>query len=150
MRHDEIRHVAFTPAQMFHLVADVERYPEFLPWCVGARVRNRTPTGYLADLIIGFKMLRERYTSKVTLDHDGMTLAVEYLDGPFRHLENLWRFRPAEDGGCDVEFHIDFEFRSKVLQNLIGRMFGEAVRVMVNAFEKRAGALYAPGPIAHR
>ena len=127
---------------MFELVADVEAYPQFLPWCIGARVRDHGQNVFLADLIIGFKMLREKYTSRVHLDRPALTIRIEYLDGPFRHLENSWTFFAAPDGGATIEFHIDFEFRSRLLQNLIGKMFGEAVMVMVRAFEKRARDLY--------
>lgn len=141
-RHDETRHVRFTAHQMFDLVAGVEHYPEFLPWCLGTRIRDRRDDVFLADMVIGFKMLRERYTSRVTLDRAALEVRVAYLDGPFKHLENSWSFSPDPAGGSVIEFHIEFEFRSKMLQNLIGRMFHEAVRVMVNAFEKRAAELY--------
>jgi coenzyme Q-binding protein COQ10 len=141
-RHEESRHVPFAPIRMFNLVADVESYPKFLPWCIGTRIRDRAQDRFLADMIIGFKMLRERYTSRVWLDHDTHTIRVEYLDGPFRHLHNQWIFRPTEDGGTDIFFLIEFEFRSRLLEGLMGKMFGEAVTVMVNAFEKRARELY--------
>ena len=141
-RHDEIRHVRFTPDQMFGLVADVEHYPDFLPWCLGTRIRDRQDKVFLADMVIGFKMLRERYTSRVTLDPAAKEILVAYLDGPFKHLENRWTFTADPQGGCTIDFYIEFEFRSKMLQSLIGRMFHEAVRVMVNAFEKRAQDLY--------
>jgi len=141
-RYNEVRIVPFAPDLMFELVADVEAYPKFLPWCIGARVRDRTDQGYLADLIIGFKMLREKYSSHVHLDKTNMAIKIDYLDGPFRHLDNNWKFTQTETGGTQIEFHIDFEFRSRLLQNLIGKMFGEAVSVMVNAFEKRAHELY--------
>ena len=141
-RHNETRHVPFSPAQMFDLVADVESYPQFLPWCVGVRIRNRQAASFQADLIIGFKMLREKYTSLVHLDRAGHAIRIDYLDGPFRHLDNHWRFVPAADGGTDIHFHIDFEFKSRLLQGLIGKMFGEAVSIMVNAFEKRAYHLW--------
>ena len=127
---------------MFDLVADVESYPQFLPWCIGARVRDRKPNTFLADLIIGFKMLREKYTSRAHLDVETLTIRIEYLDGPFKHLENTWQFVEGPNGGTNIKFHIDFEFRSRLLQTLIGKMFGEAVTVMVNAFEKRARQLY--------
>lgn len=139
--HRETRTLPYTPEQVFDLVADVERYPEFLPWCVGARVRERSETTILADLMIGFKMIRERYTSRVVLDRPGR-IDVEYgHEGPFRHLENHWTFRPTPDG-CEVEFFLDFEFKSRMLQRLIGVLFQEAVRRMVAAFEGRARKLY--------
>jgi coenzyme Q-binding protein COQ10 len=139
--HRETRTLPYTPEQVFDLVADVERYPEFLPWCVGARVRERSESTILADLMIGFKMIRERYTSRVVLDRPNR-IDVEYgHEGPFRHLENQWAFKPAP-GGCEVEFFLDFEFKSRMLQRLIGVLFQEAVRRMVSAFEARARALY--------
>ena len=143
--HSEVRHVPFPPQAIYDLVAEVETYPQFLPWCVGVRVRNRTPETFMADLIIGFKMLREKYTSRVHLDPAHLSIRIEYLEGPFRHLENHWQFKPTADGGTDIHFHIDFEFKSRLLQGLIGKMFGEAVSVMVGAFEKRARALYGKG-----
>ena len=148
--HAEKRHLPFTPQQMFDLVADCERYPEFLPWCIGARIRKRDGNVYFADLIIGFKMVRERYTSKVTLD-PGRRVDVTYTDGPFSRLDNHWVFEPAEDGGTNISFYLDFEFRSRLLQTLIGAVFNEAVRLMVHAFEKRAAQIYgAPKHMAIR
>ncbi|MDA8230012.1 MAG: type II toxin-antitoxin system RatA family toxin [Magnetospirillum sp.] len=149
--HAEKRHLPYTPDQMFDLVADVERYPEFLPWCVGARIRRRNGDVFFADLIIGFKMIREAYTSKVTLDPSRRRIDVSYAEGPFHHLNNHWRFEPAEDGGVNIDFFVDFEFRSRILQTLIGALFNEAVRLMVHSFEKRARQLYgADGRIAAR
>jgi len=140
--HRETRVLPYTPEQIFDLVADVERYPEFLPWCVGARVSRREEALIVADLMIGFKMIRERYTSKVKLDRPNR-IDVDYgHDGPFRHLENHWQFKPADGGGCEVDFFLDFEFRSRMLQRLIGVVFQEAVRRMVAAFENRAKVIY--------
>jgi coenzyme Q-binding protein COQ10 len=144
--HRETRILPYTPEQIFDLVADVERYPEFLPWCVGARVSRREEALIVADLMIGFKMIRERYTSKVKLDRPSR-IDVDYgNDGPFRHLENHWQFKPTEDGSCEVDFFLDFEFRSRMLQRLIGVVFQEAVRRMVAAFESRAKAIYGAAP----
>ena len=140
--HDETRYVPFAPGLMFDLVADVQSYPKFLPWCIGVRVRDRHPHCFLADVIIGFKMLREKYTSRVNLDLAGHAIRIDYLDGPFKRLENNWKFIPAANGGTNIEFHISFEFQSRLLQSLISKMFGEAVNVMVNAFERRAHQLY--------
>jgi len=140
--HAEKRHLPYTSQQMFDLVADVERYPEFLPWCVGARIRRTIGTTLFADLVIGFKMVRERYTSKVVLDRPNWRIDVTYTEGPFHYLDNHWVFEPAEDGGCDIDFFVDFEFRSRVLQLLIGALFNEAVRLMVHSFEKRAAQLH--------
>lgn len=130
---------------MFDLVADVGRYPEFLPWCSAARIRKRDGDVFWADLVIGFKVFRERFTSRVELFRPGR-LDVGYTEGPFRHMHNQWLFRPEDDGGCTIEFDIDFEFRSAILQKAIGVLFHEAVRRMVNAFEARARELYGPGP----
>src|SRR3989440_10714494 len=127
---------------MSRLVADIEPYPEFLPWCVGPRIRERRPDLIVADLIIGFRMSRERFTSRVTLDKP-RRIDVAYSEGPFRYLNNHWIFEPVE-GGSRIDFFVDFEFRSRVLQKLIGVLFNEAVRRMVHAFETRARALYGP------
>ena len=141
--HAETRHLPYTPQQLYDLVADIERYPEFLPWCVAARIRSREGNLVFADLMIGFKRFREKFTSKVTLN-DGR-IDVAYSEGPFKHMTNHWIFIPAEDGGTMIDFYVDFEFRSKVLQTLIGALFNEAVGVMVSAFEKRAQKLYGTG-----
>src|SRR5581483_12048034 len=125
----------------FDLVADVERYPEFLPWCVAARIRERTDRLLVADLVIGFKMVRERFTSRVALNRPER-IDVAYSEGPFRYLNNHWVFLPQADGGCVIDFFVDFEFRSRMLQKLIEVLFHEAVRRMVSAFEARARALY--------
>ena len=143
--HAEHRVLPYTPEQLFALVADVERYPEFLPWCVGARVRERRPDFILADLIIGFRMFRERFTSRVALDPP-RRIDVAYSEGPFRYLDNHWVFEPVP-GGCRIDFFVDFEFKSRLLQKVIELLFGEAVRRMVTAFEGRARQLYgAPKP----
>jgi coenzyme Q-binding protein COQ10 len=141
--HNETRLLPYTPDQMFTLVADVGRYPEFLPWCLGARVREQTSEMVLADLMIGFKMVREKFTSRVWLDQAARRIEVEYIDGPFKRLSNTWNFNDAPDGGCRLEFHLEFEFSSLVLQKLIGVLFHEAVRRMVAAFENRAKQLYS-------
>ncbi len=141
--HTESRVLPYTPKQMFDLVADVGRYPEFLPWCVGVRIRERDENWLLADLMIGFKLVRERFTSRVTLDRAGLGIDVAYIDGPFRHLKNHWTFSPTGDGHCQIDFHLEFEFTSVVLQKLIGVLFHEAVRRMVSAFEIRASVLYS-------
>lgn len=139
--HAEKRLLPYTPQQMFRLVADIERYPEFLPWCVAARIRRRDGDVVYADLMIGFKLVRERFTSKVTLDEPANRIHVQYTDGPFHYLNNHWIFVP-EPGGCTVDFFVDFEFRSKTLQKIMGVLFNEAVRRMVHAFETRAEQLY--------
>lgn len=141
--HTEQRVLPYTPQQMFDLVAGIDRYPEFLPWCLAARMRAREGHVLTADLMIGFKMVREKFTSRVEL-HPANRIDVSYIDGPFKHLNNRWQFSQTEDGGCRVDFYLDFEFRSRMLQNLIGLLFNEAVRRMVAAFENRARALYGP------
>lgn len=147
--HAEKRFLPYTPEQLFELVAAVDRYPEFLPWCMAARIRSREGNVMVADLIIGFKMVRERFTSRVTLDHPSR-IDVAYTEGPLRYLNNHWIFErvpPSPErpgGGTMLDFYVDFEFRSKVLQSLIGMLFNEAVRRMVAAFETRANQLYGP------
>jgi coenzyme Q-binding protein COQ10 len=138
--HAEQRVLPYTPEQLFALVADVERYPEFLPWCVGARVRERRSDLIVADLIIGFRMFRERFTSRVALDPP-RRIDVAYAEGPFRYLDNHWVFERVP-GGCRINFFVDFEFKSRLLQRVIELLFHEAVRRMVGAFETRAGQLY--------
>jgi coenzyme Q-binding protein COQ10 len=139
--HAEQRNLPFSPAQVCALVADVEKYPEFLPWCTGVRVRKQNGETFEADLLIGFKMIRERYTSRVTVLCPE-AVHVEYLKGPFKYLNNRWHFIENEDGTTTIDFYIDFEFKNRVLQKLIGALFGEAVSVMVSAFEKRAYKVY--------
>lgn len=138
--HAEQRVLPYTPEQLFELVADVARYPEFLPWCVASRIRSRDGDVFFADLVIGFKMVRERFTSKVTLIRPDR-VDVTYTEGPFKHLNNHWRFKPHPNG-TELDFYVDFEFRSKLLQTMIGALFNEAVKLMVSAFEKRAKQLY--------
>ena len=140
--HTEKRILPYTPEQIFDLVADVERYPEFLPWCVACRKTKLFDDGFEADLAIGFKMVREKFTSRVILDHPNK-VEVVYKDGPFKNLSNTWHFdKSSDDLGCEVNFHLELEFRSAVLQKLIGVLFAEAVRRMVSAFENRAAELY--------
>ncbi len=142
--HAEKRKLPYTREELFHLVSDVERYPEFLPWCLAARIRRREGETFWADLVIGFKMVRERFTSKVTLDEPGCRIDVTYSDGPFKYLNNHWVFEEvADQPGCTmIDFYVDFEFRSKMLQKIIQPLFSEAVARMVLAFEKRAQQLY--------
>lgn len=139
--HAEQRRLPYSAEQLFDLVAEVERYPEFLPWCVGARIRERRGNVIVADLLIGFRMVRERFTSRVVLDRP-LRIDVAYSEGPFRYLTNHWSFIPQPDGSCVIDFYVDFEFHSRVLQKIIGMLFNEAVRRMVGAFEARARHLY--------
>ena len=138
--HAEKRVLPYTPEQLFDLVADIEKYPQFLPWCVASRIRRREGNVIYADLMIGFRMVRERFTSRVEL-HRPDRIDVSYTEGPFHYLNNHWIFRPHGNGTL-VDFYVDFEFRSRVLQKLIGVLFNEAVRRMVAAFETRARQLY--------
>lgn len=140
--HSEQRALPHTPEQLFDLVADVEKYPEFLPWCVGARIRSRDDDTLVADLIIGFRGITDKFTSRVKLDRAAMKIDVAYQDGPFKYLNNHWLFLTSETGKCDIDFFIDFEFKSRILQALMGPLFNEAVRRMVGAFEDRAQQLY--------
>jgi coenzyme Q-binding protein COQ10 len=140
--HAEQRVLPYTPEQLFDLVADIERYPEFLPWCVGARIKSRKGDEIAADLVIGFRMFRERFTSLVKLDRAGRRIDVTYTEGPFRYLNNHWKFLPEPGGRTRLDFFVDFEFKSMILQKIIGALFNEAVRRMVAAFEARAKQLY--------
>ena len=150
--HAEKRKMPYSASEMYALIADIEAYREFLPWCQAARIRKRTPlpngSGEVieADLVIAFKVFREKFGSRVSLRPNDSQIDVEYLDGPFRYLNNHWHFRPEPDGGCTVDFFVDFEFRSRTLQALIGLVFNEAMQRIVRAFERRAEALYGPRP----
>ena len=139
-KHSETRRLPYTAEQMFDLVADVGRYAEFLPWVTAMRVRRDTPTETLADMIVGFKGLRETFTSKVDKERPGR-LHVDYVDGPLRYLRNDWAFRP-EGQGCAVDFAVDFQFKNRVFELLAGQVFGAALRKMIGAFEARAAQLY--------
>jgi coenzyme Q-binding protein COQ10 len=149
--YTERKQVAYSPKQLFDLVADVGKYPSFLPWCVGARIRSRSADELVADLTIGFGPFRESFTSRVSLQHPDATgfcaIKVKYENGPFKYLHNQWKFTPDAQG-CVVDFYVDFEFRNFILQKAIGAVFTEAVRVMVNAFLKRARAVYGPPAVA--
>lgn len=142
--HAEKRVVHQSPGQLFDLVADIERYPEFLPWCIGARIKRRDGRVLHADLVIGYKLIRERFTSRVDPQRDRMRIDVAYTEGPFRYLNNHWVFEPHPDG-CMIDFYVDFEFHNRMLQSVIGLFFNEAVRRMVQAFETRADDLYGSG-----
>lgn len=139
--HSETRQLPYTSEQMFDLVADIEKYPEFLPWCLGARVTHSGPDKVVADVIIGFKMFRESFTTTDMLDRPNR-IDVSYTRGPFKYLKNHWIFTPAKDGGCQIDFFVDFEFRSRLLGGAMGLVFEEAVRRMVSAFDNRAAVLY--------
>lgn len=144
--HAETKTLPYRADQMFALVADVARYPEFLPWTAAARIRSRKPVegGELmeADLVISFKVFRERFGSRVTLLPGQNRILTEYIDGPFKHLKSVWTFADRPEGGCDVGFEVDFEFRNAILAGIIGLVFNEAMSRVVRAFEARAQALY--------
>ena len=144
-KFEATRRVAHTPEQMFNLVADVERYPEFLPLCERLVVRSRKErdgrTVLVADMSIGYKAIRETFTTQVLLKPDERIIDVKYIDGPFKHLSNIWGFEPASDG-CFVRFFIDYEFKSRILAAVMGTMFDRAFRMFAEAFEKRADAVY--------
>lgn len=144
-KHSETRHLPYSAQEMYDLVADVGAYPKFLPWCAAARVRSRTPLGESevmeADLVISFKVFRERFGSRVVLHPKEARIESEYIDGPFRYMKSEWRFTDSADG-CDVHFFVDFEFRNAILQGLIGVVFNEAMQRIVRAFERRADDLY--------
>ena len=152
-KHSENRHLPYAAAQIWDLVADVARYPEFLPWTAAARIRSRAPLPgrgagaeeMAADLVISFKVFRERFGSRVRLIPAENRIETDYIDGPFRYLHSFWEIEDAPEGGCRVRFEVDFEFRSKMLQAVIGLVFDEAMRRIVGAFEARAEALYGPG-----
>lgn len=143
--HSETRHLPYTAKQMYDLVADVGKYPEFLPWTAAARIREVKDAGdhqvMLADLVISFKVFRERFGSRVELFENDMKINTEYLDGPFKHMISNWAFKDA-DGGSDVSFAVDFEFKNRLLQGAAGMFFNEAMQRVVRAFEARAKELY--------
>ena len=146
-RFSSKRLVHHSAAQMFDLVADVERYPEFVPLCRSLKIRQRTlkPDGteiVIADMIVSFKLVREAFTSRVTLDRPNLKIMVEYLKGPFSNLENRWTFEPKTDTDCDVGFFLAYEFKSRMLAMLMGTMFDTAFQRFASAFEKRADAVY--------
>ncbi|MBN9143903.1 coenzyme Q-binding protein COQ10 [Novosphingobium sp. SG751A] len=140
----ETRRLPYSAKQMFDLVADVGRYGEFLPWVVATRVKSNDGREMVADMLVGFKMLREKFTSRVVFDAP-RELTVHYLDGPMRDLDNVWKFRDV-DGGCELEFDVSFTFRNPLFESLAGQYFDKAFRKMVAAFEERAAKLYGGEP----
>ena len=140
-QHSEIRTVPYNPDKMFDLVADVEKYPEFLPWCIASRVIHNEKSLLIADLMIGFQVFREKFRSNVNLDKKNMIIEVSYEDGPFKFLTNKWEFKSYK-GQCKILFYLNFEFKNIFLQSLMERLFSEAVKKMVTAFEHRAEKLY--------
>ncbi len=143
-RHTETRNLPYTPEQMFDLVADVRRYQEFLPWVAATRVRSDSDTLMIADLVVGFKSLKETFTSRVTKQRPTKIL-VDYIEGPLKFLHNSWSFRPDGRGGTDIDFCVDFAFKNRIFETLAGQMFDRALRRMIGAFEARAHELYGDG-----
>ena len=137
----ETRRLPYSCEQMFDLVADVANYPKFLPWVVATRVRSDSETEMVADMLVGFKAIREKFTSRVVKNRPEH-LEVFYVDGPLKDLDSNWNFRCLPDGGCEIDFCVDFTFRSSVFEALAGQYFDRAFRKMVEAFEKRADELY--------
>jgi coenzyme Q-binding protein COQ10 len=150
-RFSSKRHVHHSAAEMFDLVADVERYPEFVPLCRALKVRKRVAEAegieiVVADMTVAYKLVRESFTSRVTLDRPNLKIMVEYLKGPFSNLENRWSFEPKSDTDCDVGFFLSYEFKSRMLAMLMGTMFDTAFQRFAAAFEKRADAVYGKAP----
>lgn len=142
LKHFEQKHLPYTPEQMFDLVADVGRYQEFAPWCIASRINRREGDNvFYADLVVGYKMFRERFSSKVILDRPH-EISIEYLKGPLKNLKNRWAFIRQEDGSCLIDFSVEFEFDNIALQALANMFFNEVVKRMVGAFEGRAAQLY--------
>ncbi len=137
----EVRRLPWSAEQMYELVADVARYGEFLPWVIATRIRSDSETEMIADMLVGFKALREKFTSRVIKQRPAR-IEVIYVDGPMRDLDNVWEFRALDDGGCEIEFMVSFTFRNAMFEKLAGQYFDRAFRKMVGAFEARAEALY--------
>ena len=140
-RHSETRQLPYSPDQLFDLVADVKRYPEFLPWVSAIRVRSSSDKEIVADMVVGFKAFKERFTSKITLDRP-QHLRVDYVEGPLKYLQNDWRFEPDGEGGTKLHFCVDFAFKNRLFETVAGQMFDRALRRMTDAFIDRADALY--------
>lgn len=148
MQHHDVQYSSYSPRQIFELVADVPSYPQFLPWCRAARILSReSDTAFTAEMVIAYKHLSERYTSRVVLEpaeteNGEHAIHVEMTEGPFHHLTNEWRFTVMPEGGTKIDFTLDFAFRSKLLDGLLGKFFGTVTGRMAEAFKKRADELY--------
>ena len=140
-RHSEKRHLPYTPEQLFELVADVKSYQEFLPWVAAVRVRSDSETEMVADLVVGFRALKETFTSRVHKQRPH-AIKIDYIEGPLKYLHNSWKFEADGAGGTNVDFCVDFAFRSRIFETIAGQMFDRALRRMIGAFEDRAHALY--------
>ena len=145
--HSETRTLSYSAEQMFNLVSDIERYPEFIPWCEAVRINScdlihkRNIKIVNADMVVSFKVFRDTLTSEVTIDKKSNTVNVEYINGPFTFLKNQWLFKNLENQ-CEISFYVEFEFKSKIMQRVVGLIFHEAMKRIVKAFEKRARELY--------
>ena len=142
-KHVEKRNLPYTPEQLFALVAEVDKYREFLPWCQSSTIikKENNDSIFYADLVIGYKMVSEKFRSKVILDYPNR-IDVEYLSGPMKYLKNYWKFIREDDGSCTIDFYVDFEFKNRFFQNLMGVFFNELIRRMVSSFETRARQIY--------
>ncbi|HEY5722778.1 MAG TPA: type II toxin-antitoxin system RatA family toxin [Allosphingosinicella sp.] len=140
-RHTEVRNICYSPEQMFDMVADVKSYAEFLPWVAAVRIRSDSETLMVADLVVGFSSIKETFASRV-VKHRPADIRVDYIEGPLKYLTNSWKFRPDGKGGTDVDFCVDFAFKSRIFEALAGQMFDRALRRMIGAFEQRAHQLY--------
>ena len=139
--HSEKKYLAYTPKQLFLLVSDIEKYPEFLPWCYDLKTISRTESIVEADMVIGFKLIREKFATRVKLAPYNL-INVEYINGPFKYLNNSWNFSPSGKQGCMIDFFVEFEFKSILLGKVMDLIFSEAMRKMIHAFEVRAEELY--------
>ncbi len=140
-RHTETRNLPYSPEQLFDLVADVGRYQEFLPWVAATRIRSDSDTDMVADLVVGFRALKETFTSRVKKSRPD-EIEIDYVEGPLKYLHNSWRFEADGKGGTDVHFCVDFAFRNRIFETIAGQMFDRALRRMITAFEERAAILY--------
>lgn len=143
-RHTETRHLPYTPEQLFDLVADVGHYQEFLPWVAATRIRSDSETEMVADLVVGFRALKETFTSRVRKSRPE-AIDIDYVEGPLKYLHNSWKFRPDGAGGTEIDFCVDFAFKNRLFEALAGQMFDGALRRMIGAFETRAHQLYGAG-----
>ena len=143
-RHSEKRRLPYSPEQLFDLVADVKSYADFLPWVAAVRVRSDSETETVADLVVGFRALKETFTSRVRKQRPS-EIVIDYIEGPLKYLHNSWRFEPDGEGGTTIHFCVDFAFRSRIFEALAGQMFDRALRRMIGAFETRAHELYGEG-----
>ena len=139
--HSETRILPYTAEQMFSLVMDIEKYPEFLPWCIGARINSKSKNDLDADVLIGYKMFREKFSSRVHFTRP-KEVEVEYLKGPMRHQHNKWVFKDLKENECQIDFYVDFSLNAKLLESLVDQFFHKALVKMINAFEGRAMDVY--------